>query len=200
MALKSRKSILGDLRKLFSNEKEPDVPPLPRNPSIDIPVNALRISRYGAAQNLQITFYRKSDKKFFIGDNHYYVPRCMQPPGTTDLDPAIRRFTWVFKREFAPKSTPAKLHSFMGSYSIWYKDDPGTSAGPKTLAKVDGDFWMMKHVQKGDTVEWGHIPTDMLAELRDDWWFTGVQLPDIDAVCAEVAAARARERQLEASP
>ena len=202
MALKRRKSILEDLRKIFNNEKEPDVPPMPPMPSdhlVDIPVNALCISRYGAAQNLQLTFYRKTDKKFFIDDNHYYIPRCMQPSGTTDLDPAIRRSTWVFKPEFAPKSTAAQLNSFAGSYSIWYKDDPGTSAGPKTLSQIGGDFWMLKEVQNGDTVEWGHIPTDMPNELSDDWWFTGVQLPDIEAVCAEEAAARARERQVGAS-
>ena len=196
MVLKSRKSILEDIRKLSANEKEPDVPPMPRKHPIDVPIKALCISRYGAAQNLKITFYRKTDKKFLIGDNDYYVPRCMQPPGMTDLDPAIRRFTWVFKPEFAPKSAAAKLDSFRGSYSIWYRDDAGTFDGPKTLSKMGGEFWMMKHVQKGDAIEWAHIPTDMLSELSDDWWFTGVQLPDIDAVCTEVAAARARERQL----
>ena len=98
-------------------------------------------------QDLQLTFYKKSDKKFLIDNNHYYVPRCMQAPGSTDLDPAIRRFTWVFKEEFASKSTAAKQECFMGAYSIWYKDT-GNPASPKTLSQIDGEIWMMKQVQK----------------------------------------------------
>ena len=202
MTLKTRKSMLGDLRKIFSNGKEPEVPAMPRNhpvgvPAVprkeqsDIPVNALCISRFGLVQDLQLTFYRKSDKKFLIDNNHYYVPRCMQAPGSTDLDPAIRRFTWVFKKEFASKSTAAKQESFMGAYSIWYKDT-GTPASPKTLSQIDGEMWMMKQVQNepepGDTIEWEQLPKDMASELNNDWWFMGVQLPDIDAVSKQGGA------------
>lgn len=79
----------------------------------------------------------------------------MQAPGSTDLDPAIRRFTWVFKLAFASKSTAAKQESFMGAYSIWY-NDTGTPASPKTLSQIDGEIWMMKQVQNepepGDTI------------------------------------------------
>ena len=205
MAVKSRKSMLGDLRKMFRNEREPDVPAvpamprkvpvgvaaMPRKEQIDIPVKALRISRHGLVQNLELTFYRKSDKRFLIDNNHYYVPRCMQAPGTTNLDPVIRRFTWVFKKAFASESTAAKQESFIGAYSVWYKDT-GTPANPKTLSQIEGEFWMMKQVQNepepGDTIEWEHLPKDMARELNNDWWFMGVQLPDIDAVCIKVAA------------
>ena len=191
MALRTRKSMLGDLRKIFNNEKEPDVPAMPHQDPVDVPIIVLRISRYGLVQDQQLTFYRRGDKKFLIDDIYYYVPRCMQPPGTIDLDPAIRRFTWVFKKEFASKSTAAKQESFMGAYSIWYKDT-GTPACPKTLSQIDGDFWMMKQLQnepiRGDTIEWRHIPKGMLNELNNNWWFMGVQLPDIDAVSKRGAA------------
>ena len=198
MAMRSRKSILG-LRKLFSNGKEPDVSPVPVKDPVDIPISALRISRFGIVQEMQLTFYRRTDKKFFIGDNWYYVPRCMHSPGSAELDPAIRRFTWVFQKEFASKSTAEKQESFMGAYSIWYKDSRTLANNPKTLAQIDGDFWMMKQVQDepnhGDTVAWEEMPEDMLKELSDDWWFMGVQLPDINATCEEAAAASSRERR-----
>ncbi len=113
----------------------------------------------------------------------------MQAPGSTDLDPAICRFTWIFKREFASKSTAAKPESFMGAYSIWYKDSRTSRARVRTLSQIDGDFWMMKQLQseleRGDTVEWGLLPKDMLEDLNSDWWLMGVQLPDINAVCDE---------------
>lgn len=187
--------MLGDLRRVLSNEKKPEVPAMPNKDPVDVPVSALRISRYGLVQDLQLTSYRKNDAKFMIGDNYYYVPSCMQAPGTTDLDPAIRRLKWVFEKGYASKSTAAKQESFMGVYSIWYKD-LGTSRGLKTLSQISGDFWMMKQVQdapqSGDTIEWGEIPKDMVNELNHDWWFMGVQLPDIDAVCREVAAKSGR--------
>ena len=113
----------------------------------------------------------------------------MQAAGKTDLNPYIRRITWVFKNEFASKSTPAKLESFKGAYSIWYMDPAGTlKTGPKTLSQIEGDFWMLKQVQDdpapGETIQWRDIPEDMLKELNDDWWFMGLQLPDIEAVAA----------------
>lgn len=204
MPLSRRKSMLEDLRKAFSSGKEPDVPPMPPLPPkddpVDVPVSALRISRYGLVQDVQLTFYKTTDKKFIIGDHYYYVPRCMQASGATDLDPAIRRLKWVFKKEFASNSTAAKQDSFMGVYSIWYKDlrashDPKT---PKTLSQIGGDFWMMKQLQnepeRGGTVMWEHLPQDMAKELNHDWWFMGVLLPDIDTVCTEVAAARSGGR------
>lgn len=205
MALKKRKSMLDDLRKLFGNEKEASVPSMPPQNPIDVPVNALCISRFGLVQNQQLTFYRRTDKKFIIDDNYYYVPRCMQAPGTSDLDPTIRRFTWVFKKEYASKSTSAKQDSFTGAYSIWYKDVETSSDPdkPKTLSQIDGEFWMMKQLQtepeRGDTIEWRHIPNDMLNELDKDWWFMGVQLPDIDTVTKEEAARRAALRALSMS-
>ena len=165
MALRGRsRSVLG-LRRMFSNEKEPDVPPvlssesvnippLPSNDSanippmppkdpVDIPVAAICITRHGLVINQQLTFYRKTDQKFLIDDKDYFVPRCMQPPGTTGLDPTNRRFTWISKKEFASNSTAAKQKSFEGAYSVWYKD-PGTSPIPRTVAQIKGEFWMMK--------------------------------------------------------
>ena len=48
---------------------------------------------------------------------------------------------------------------------------------------IDGEFWMMNQLQngpeRGDTIEWGEIPKDMLNELYRDWWFMGVLLPRI---------------------
>ena len=201
MALKRRKSVLGDLRKLFSNEKEADGPAIPPKNPVDVPVNALRISRFGLVQNVQLTFYRPTDRKFLIDDIYYYVPRCMQAHGTTDLDPSIRRFTWVFKKEYASKSTAAKQESLMGAYSVWYKDSrtsPPDPDKPSSLAQIDGDFWMMKQLQdepeRGDAVQWRNIPEGMLSELNKDWWFLGVLLPDIENVSKEEAARRAALR------
>ena len=192
-ALKRRKSVFGDLRKRFSGEKEPDVPEMPSQKPVEIPVTALHIRHYGITQEQQLTFYSKFDTTFFMGNNFYYVPHCMQSGDKSDIDPSIRRFTWTFKDEFASKSTTAaKLKSLRGAYSIWYKDpeSPALGAVPKTLSQIQGDFWMLKQVQDeaspGETVEWRDLPTDMLKALNEDWWFTGVQLPDIDA--AAVAA------------
>ena len=133
-----------------------------------------------------------------MGNNHYYVPRCMQAASRPDLDPSIRRFTWTFKEELASKSTTtAKLNSYKGAYSIWYKDpaSPALGAVPRTLSQIQGDFWMLKQVQDkpapGETIEWSNVPADMLKDLNDHWWFMGVQLPDIDAVAAATAAATA---------
>ena len=191
MALKTRKSMAEELRKLFSNEKPADAPTVPQQGPVDVPIQALRISRYGLVQELQLTFYRKSDQKFRVGENYYNVPRCMQAPGATDLDPAIRRFTWVFKKEFATNATAAKQEAFMGAYSVWYKDFR-TWSGPRTLSQIDGDFWVMKQVQsepgRGATVQWQDLPRDMVCELNTDWWFMAVQLPDIDTVCREYLA------------
>ena len=188
MALKSSKSMLEDLRKRFNNNSEPDLPAMSPKGPVDIPVRALRISSYGLVQKQQLTFFRKSDKQFFICNNHYYVPRCMQAPGTTQLDPTIRRFTWVFKKEFASNSTAAKQESLKGAYSIWYKDTRPAD-GLKTLSQIDGDFWMMKQLQSepkpGETVEWVDTPNETVTELNIDWWFTAVQLPDIDAVVGQ---------------
>ena len=206
-ALKSRKSVLGDLRKMFRGEKEPDAPAMPSPKPVETPVTALHIRRYGITQDQQLTFYSKSDLPCFLGSNRYYVPRCMQAANQSDLDPSIRRFTWIFKDEFASKSsaTAAKLESFRGAYSIWYKDPasrPALNALPKTLSQIQGDFWMLKQVQDepkpGETVEWRDIPTDMLKELNDDWWFMGVLLPDIDDVAAAAAAGGSRGRSSEA--
>lgn len=196
MALKHRKSRLGDLWKLFNKEKEPDIPAVPTEKPVDIPINALRISHYGVVQQQQLTFFNRTDKTFLIGNHYYYVPLCMQAPGKTELDPAIRRFTWVFKKEFASKSTAAKQKTFTGAYSVWYKD-MGTSARPKALSQIDGDFWLMKQRQiepePGETVEWEHLPKDLVAELNNDWWFMAVQLPDIDAA-AKPRAPSPKER------
>lgn len=185
--------MLGDLKMLSSNEKEAEVPALPHKDPVDVPVRALRISSTGLAQDLQLTWYRKTDEKFLIGDNYYYVPRCMQASGTTNLDPAIRRFTWEFKKEYALESTAAKQESFMGTYSIWYKDTR-TSPDPKYLWRLDGECWMMKQLQdepkRGDTIEWGDIPKDMVKELKGNWWFNAVLLPDIDTVSKEYAYRR----------
>ena len=203
-ALKRRKSVFGDLRKMFSGEKEPDAPAMPSQKSVEIPVTALHIRHYGITQDQQLTFYSKFDTTFFMGNNFYYVPRCMQAAGQPDLDPSIRRITWIFKEEFASKSTTAaKLKSFKGTYSIWYKDpaSPTLGAVPKTLSQIQGDFWMLKQVQDeptpGETVEWSHVPADMLKDLKHDWWFMGVQLPDIDAVAAATAAEGSRGRSSE---
>lgn len=72
MPLSRRKSMLEDLRKVFSSGKEPDVPPvppmppvlpvlpilpvpaLPKKDPVDVPVSALRISRYGLVQDVQL--------------------------------------------------------------------------------------------------------------------------------------------------
>ena len=128
-ALKSRKSVFGDLRKVFSGEKEADVPTMPSTKPVQKPVEspiiALRIRHYGITQTQELTFYSKTDTTFFMGNNFYYIPRCMQASNQPDLDPSIRRRTWIFKEEFASKSmTAAKLASLKGAYSIWYKDEP----------------------------------------------------------------------------
>ena len=199
MALRPRKSVIGDLRRAFSNEQKPDVPAMPQREQVDIPVSALRISRYGLVQELQNTWYRATDKKFIIDKNYYNVPQCMQPSGTDDLDPAIRRIRWVFKKEYALKSTPSKLESFMGTYSIWFKD-LRTEPGPKYLSQVVGDFWMMKQWPNepipGDKIEWVDIPRDMLAELNENWWTRGVLIPDIDTVSTEEAERRRALRDM----
>ena len=39
----------------------------------------------------------------------------------------------------------------------------------------------------GETVEWVHVPKDMVEELNIDWWIIGVQVPDIDAWSEEMA-------------
>ena len=189
---------------MFNGEKEPDAPVMPSQKPVEIPVTALHIRHYGITQDVQLTFYSKSDTKFFIDNNYYYVPRCMQAADKPDLDPSIRRFTWTFKEEFASKSTTAaKLESFRGAYSIWYKDPASQALGavPKTLSQIQGDFWMLKQVQDepapGETVEWRDLPTDMLKDLNDDWWFMGVQLPDIDAAAA-AAGSRGRSSELKA--
>ena len=168
---------------------------------VQTPVTTLHIRHYGITQDQQLTFYDKSGVKFFIDINYYYVPRCVQAWDKTDLDRSIRRFTWIFKDEFASKSTSAaRLESFRGAYSIWYKDPASSTSGavPKTLSQIPGDFWMLKQVQDkpkpGETVEWRDLPRDMLKDLNDDWWFMGVQLPDIDAVAAKAAAAGSRAR------
>ena len=48
---------------------------------------------------------------------------------------------------------------------------------------IDGEFWMMNQLQnepeRGDTIEWGEIPKDMLNELYRDWRFMGVLPPRI---------------------
>ncbi|KAM0806237.1 hypothetical protein BDR22DRAFT_816449 [Usnea florida] len=199
MALRTRKSVIGDLRRVFSNDKKPDVPALPQREDVDIPVSALRVSRYGLVQELQTTYYRATDKKFIIGKNYYNIPRCMQPSGTNDLDPAICRVRWEFKKEYAINSTPSKLESFMGTYSIWFKD-LRTAPDPKFLSQVEGDFWMMKQWPNepiaGDKIEWVDIPRDMLAELNKDWWATGVLIPDIDTVATEEAERRRALRDI----
>ena len=199
MALRPRKSVIGDLRRVFSNEKKPDVPAVPQMEHVDIPVSALRISRYGLVQEVQTTWYRATDTKFIIGNNYYNVPRCMQPSGTKELDPVIRRIRWEFKKEFASKSTPSKLESFMGTYSIWFKD-LRTAPGPKYLSQVVGDFWMMKQWPNepiaGDKIEWVDIPKDMLIELNENWWTKGVLIPDVDTVTTEEAARRRALRDI----
>ena len=199
MALRTRKSVIGDLRRVFSNEKKTDVPAVPQLEHVDIPVSALRISRYGLVQELQTTWYRATDKKFIIGKNYYNAPRCMQPSGVSSLDPAVRRVRWEFKKEYASNSTPSKLESFMGTYSIWFKD-LRTAPGPKFLSQVEGDFWMMKQWPNepiaGDKIEWVDIPKDMLAELNKDWWAMGVLLPDIHTVATEEAVNRRALRDI----
>ena len=86
----------------------------------------------------------------------FHVPQRMQAPGTTGLDPTIRRVKWVFKKQYASDSTTAKRESFMGVYSIWFKD-LRTSPDHKTLSQMDGEFWMMKQMQyepeRGDTIK-----------------------------------------------
>ena len=199
MALRTRKSVIGDLRRAFSNEKKPDVPAVRQREHVDIPISALRISRYGLVQELQTTWYRATDKKFIIGNNYYNVPQCMQPSGTNDLDPAVRRLRWEFKKEYASNSTPSKLQSFMGTYSIWFKD-LRTTPGPKCLSQVVGDFWMMKQWPNepipGDKIEWVDIPRDMLAELNENWWAAAVLIPDIDTVAKEEAEKRRALRDI----
>ena len=207
--LKTRKSIFDDLRKKFTAEKAPDLPPKPRPKHVETPVTALRIRHYGITQDQQLTFYAKTAPTFLIGDNHYYIPRCMQASDRPDLDPSIRRLTWTFRQEFASTSTSttaAKLDSLRGAYSIWYKD-PGCKMAsgavvPNTLSQIQGDFWMLKQVQDepepGETVEWRDVPKDMLKVLNDDWWFMGVQLPDIEKEAAAAAELGARERRSEA--
>lgn len=187
MALKHRKSKL-DVRKLFNKEIEPDIPAVPTTEPVDIPISALRISRYGLVQHEQLTFFNRGEGTFFLGNNAYYVPLCMQARGKIVLDPAIHRFTWMFEKEYASKSTAAKQKSFMGAYSIWYKDT-STPATPKTLSQIEGDFWLMKQRQDkpkpAETIEWEHLPKGLAAELNDDWWFKTVQLPDIEAVAKQ---------------
>lgn len=196
MALRTRKSVIGDLRRAFSNEKKPDVP---QRENVDIPVGALRISRFGLVQELQTTWYRATDKKFIIGGNYYHIPQCMQPSGTKNLDPAIRRLPWEFKKEYASNSTRSKLESFTGLYSIWFKD-LRTTPGPRFLSQVEGEFWMIKQWPNepipGDTIVWAGIPMDMLRELNTDWWATGVLIPDIDTVATEEAARRRALRDI----
>ena len=181
---------------MFNNEKESEIPAVPTKEPVDIPISALRISHYGIVQQEQLTFFNRAEKKFLIGNHYYYVPLCMQAHGKPELDPAIRRFTWVFKKEFALKSTAAKQKSFTGAYSVWYKDT-SSPATPKTLSQIDGDFWLMKQRQDepepGETVEWEHLPKDLAVELNDDWWFMTVQLPNIDAV-AQQRVAGSKER------
>ena len=187
MALKPKKSLLGELRKLFSNEKGPTTPAVPPKDQVNIPIHALCVRHYGVVQDRQLTFYSKTDKTFLVGDNHYHIPLCLQPPGSTELDPSIRRFTWTFKEELASESTPeATLESLRGAYSVFYKDPTKTStASPKTLEHTEGDFWMLKQVQRdprpGETIEWEDIPQDMLKNLADDWWSMSVQWTDLNA-------------------
>lgn len=182
---------------MFNKEKESDIPAVPNKEPVDIPISALRISHYGIVQQEQLTFFNSADKTFLIGNNYYYIPLCMQGHWETELDPAIRRFTWVFKKEFASKSSAAKQKTFAGAYSVWYKET-GTPAIPKTLSQIDGDFWLMKQRQNepepGEVVEWEDLPKDLAAELNDDWWFMAVQLPDMDAV-AKQKATDPKERQ-----
>lgn len=202
MALKRRKSVFGDLRKMLNRgEEEPDVPAMPSQKPVETPVAALHIRHYGMTQDQQFTFYSKSDVPFLMGNNYYYVPRCMQAASQPDLDPSIHRFTWMFKEEYALKSTTsAKLNSFRGAYSIWYKELASSpilgAVIPKSLSRTQGEFWMLKQVQDepapGETVEWKDIPTDMLKELNEDWWFMGVHLPDIDAMAAGTGVSRGR--------
>ncbi|KAL9133062.1 MAG: hypothetical protein Q9175_005758 [Cornicularia normoerica] len=185
--------MLGDLKKVFSNEKKPDLPAMPYKDPVDVPVSAVRITRYGLVYDLQLTWYRKTDEKFLIGDKYYYVPRCMQAHGTTELDPTIRRLNWEFKKEYASNSTAAKQEAFKGIYSIWFKD-LRTSPDPKFLSQIDGEFWMMKQLQheleRSNTIEWAELHKDMVNELNKDWWFMGVLLPDIDTVSREEAERR----------
>ena len=199
--LKSRKSVFGDLRKTFSGEKQFDASAMAAQKPVEIPVTALHIRHDGITQDQQLTFYSKSDVKFLIGNNYYHVPRCMQPADQLDLDPSIRRFTWTFKEELASKSTtPAKLESFKGAYSIWYRDPAYLKLDPVpkniTWSQIYGVFWMFKQVQDkpapGETIEWQNIPPDMPKDLDDDWWFTGVQVPGTEAVAAATAAAGSR--------
>ena len=183
MPLKHRKPALGVLRQTFKNEKELDIP---HNDPVDVPISVLRTSRFGTLQVLLHTSYRRTDTRLLIGDNHYYVPRCMQEPGTTDLDPSIRKYTCVFKKEYAPESTAEKQEPLMGIYSIWFKGS-GTIPDLTAMSQIDGDFWILKQLQnepqRGDMIGWGQITMDMATELTESnhWWYEymGVFLPKI---------------------
>lgn len=58
---------------------------------------------------------------------------------------------------------------------------------------------MLKQLQKepkpGETVEWVHVPKDMVHELNNNWWIVGVQVPNIDEWSTEVTKTRRLQRE-----